>query len=467
MLFNSAVFLYAFLPISFLVYWLLNSRHLVGAATVWLFCSSMFFYAWWNPSYLPLILISIAVNFSLSRLILHLKDEQNREKAALTALWGGILFNICLLGYYKYANFFASTYYALAGHPFRGEDILLPLAVSFFSIQQVVFLVDTYQGLCGKVSPIRYAVYISFFPHLIAGPIVLHNELIPQVQSLRNKIFSAPAALQGLMLLSIGLLKKLVLADTLAVWAKAGFDSTGPLGFVEAWSSSLSYTMQLYFDFSGYSDMAVGVALLFNMQLPTNFRSPYRAKNIITFWQNWHITLSRFITNYLYTPILRSFNKIDFARSMVATLLAMLIAGFWHGADWRFVVFGAMHGFGLVLNHIWKRKKWKMPAPAAWAITFLWVNLAFVFFRAESWEAVGRMVGAMASPAWESNVNLAPYLFLGLAFAIVFFAPRSEQISEWMKAPRRAWVLASGVVLALALTAMEFQNANEFLYFKF
>ncbi|MGZ3704586.1 MAG: MBOAT family O-acyltransferase, partial [Bdellovibrionota bacterium] len=413
---------------------------------------------------LPLILGSIAVNFSLSRLILKCGEGSAGGKAAL---WAGISFNVGLLGYFKYSNFLAASAFGIFGHPYVSHDILLPLAVSFFSLQQVVFLVDTYQGLCGKVSPLQYAVYVSFFPHLIAGPIVLHNELIPQFRSLRTKVFSPSTGVQGLLLLGIGLLKKLVIADTLSTWAKIGFDGTGPLGFADAWFSSLSYTMQLYFDFSGYSDMAIGIALLFHLSLPANFRSPYRSRNIIAFWQTWHITLSRFIANYLYTPILRSFSKIDFTRSMIATLLAMLIAGLWHGADWRFVLFGAMHGTALVVNHIWKKRKWKLPHPLAWAITFFWINLAFVIFRAPSWQAVGRMVHAMAMPEFSGGADFRPLPLLAAAFAIVFFFPNSEEIHARMKRPGIAWAMASGFVLAFALSALEFQNANEFLYFKF
>jgi alginate O-acetyltransferase complex protein AlgI len=465
MLFNSQIFLYLFLPATFLGYWFLNGRHLVRAATTWLFLCSLVFYAWWNPAYLPLILGSIGVNFTVARLIL--RGNERRANGGRFALFAGLAFNVGLLAYFKYADFFAGTVAAFLGRPHESYDILLPLAVSFFSIQQIVFLVDTYQGLCARVSPLQYAVYVSFFPHLIAGPIVLHNELIPQFANLRSKVFSPSAGVQGLLLLSVGLLKKLLIADTLSIWAKAGFDGVGPLGFLDAWSASLSYSLQLYFDFSGYSDMAVGIALLFHLTLPANFRSPLRARNIIAFWQTWHITLSRFITSYLYAPILRSFAKINFSRSMLATMLAMLIAGLWHGADWRFVAFGAMHGGALVANHVWRRSKRKLPGALGWALTFFWVNLSFVFFRAPSWAAVWRMLGAMFGAPSLAGFDWRPFPLIVAAFLIVFLFPNTEEIHARMKRPGFGWALASGFVLALALGAMEFQNANEFLYFKF
>lgn len=465
MLFNSQIFLYLFLPVTFLGYWFLNGRHLVRGATVWLFLCSLVFYAWWNPAYLPLVLLSIGGNYGLSRLIL--RGNSRRENGGRFALCVGLALNIAILGYFKYSNFFAGTFAAVLGQTYQPHDILLPLAVSFFTIQQVVFLVDTFQGLCPGVSPLQYAVYVSFFPHLIAGPIVLHNELIPQFRSLRTKVFSARAGVLGLLLLAIGLLKKLLIADTLALWAKAGFDGTGPLGFLDAWCSSLSYSLQLYFDFSGYSDMAVGIALLFHLTLPANFLSPFRAKNIISFWQTWHITLSRFITNYLYVPILRSFTKINFTRSMLATMLAMLIAGLWHGADWRFVVFGAMHGAGLVVNHLWRKAKRPLPAALAWGITFFWVNLAFVFFRATSWTAVRRMLTAMFLPSAPAGFDWRPLPLIAAAFVIVFLFPNTEELRGRLKRPGLGWAVVTGLIFAVALGALEFQNANEFLYFKF
>lgn len=467
MLFNSHEFLFLFLPLSLIGYWGLNRLRLIFPAMCWLLLCSMVFYAWWNWTYLSLFLSSILVNFILSRVILDLRFCAVTNDRAKYVLWFGISLNLLLLAYFKYSNFLVDLATVLFGYNFAYREIILPLAVSFFTIQQIVFLVDTYQGLCNNVSLLKYSVYVSFFPHLIAGPIVLHNELIPQLGRIRLKVFDSVLGTKGILLLSIGLLKKVMIADTLSIWAAKGFDGVGSLSLIDAWTASLCYSLQLYFDFSGYSDMAIGVGLLFNIQLPTNFRSPYRAHNIITFWQNWHITLSRFITNYLYVPILRIFSKIDFIRSMIATLIAMLIAGLWHGADWRFVIFGAMHGFGLVINHIWKKLKIPFPRVLAWALTFFWVNLSFVFFRAHSWTSVNQMLSGMFHPNQIGVVNLEALIMLMLAFVIVFFAPNTERIQSCIRTPWWRWGLISGFSLVLSLIALEFENPNEFLYFKF
>jgi D-alanyl-lipoteichoic acid acyltransferase DltB (MBOAT superfamily) len=445
----------------------MNHLRLTLGALAWLFLSSLVFYGWWNWEHLPLFATSIIFNFTCSRLILLCRDQHSREDRARWLLGFGILMNLILLSYYKYSNFFLQTGAEIFGYSFTPQEIPLPLAVSFFTIQQIVFLVDTFEGLCPNVSALRYAVYVSFFPHLIAGPIVLHNELIPQLSRTRSKIFNPALGVQGLLILSIGLIKKVLIADTLSVWANRGFDGFGSISFCEAWTSSIAYSLQLYFDFSGYSDMAVGAALLFNLKLPINFRSPYRASNLITFWQNWHITLSRFITSYLYVPILRLFLSITFASAMFATLAAMLIAGLWHGADWRFIVFGGMHGIGLVINHIWRRKKYSMPRYLGWAITFFWVNLSFVVFRSSNLASVLRMLHGMFSPSSFGEFDWQVLSAISASFAIVFIAPNTERILGFIKHDWLKWAVISGAALAFSLGTLEFQKANEFLYFKF
>ncbi len=455
------------MPVALIGYWSLNRVRLINAAMVWLFLCSIFFYSWWDLTFLPLFLTSILVNYVLSRLILRLRFFSTNEFKAKWVLGAGIFLNVSLLGYFKYSNFFISSGYHFVGDSYTPKELILPLAISFFTIQQIVFLVDTYQGLSKDVSALKYGVYVSFFPHLIAGPIVLHNELIPQLGREQSKIFDSFLGMLGLLLLSIGLLKKVVIADTFSLWAGLGFDGSGTISFFDAWTASISYSLQLYFDFSGYSDMAVGIALLFNLQLPTNFRSPYKATSLIIFWQNWHITLSRFITNYLYVPILRSFSKIDFKRAMLATLIAMIIAGLWHGADWRFVIFGFMHGIGLVVNHTFKKFKIYIPTFLAWFITFFWVNLAFVFFRAPNWSSVERMLSGMFSLNLIGDPNFQALVMITFAFGIVFFAPNTEKIQGLLHRPLLRWSLVTGGLLAVALSSIEFGNPNEFLYYKF
>jgi len=434
---------------------------------IWLLFSSIVFYAWWNLSYLPFFISSILTNYIFSKIIINLLTRDKVANRARWVLGVGISLNLIFLGYFKYSNFLLSTGSLIFGYSFTPSVLVLPLAISFFTIQQIVFLVDTFQGLSPGVSFLKYSVYVSFFPHLIAGPIVLHNELIPQLDRKRLQIFDSTLGVKGLLLLSIGLLKKVMIADTLAIWATQGFDGVGAITFIDAWIASICYSLQLYFDFSGYSDMAVGIALLFNIQLPTNFRSPYQAVNIINFWQSWHITLSRFITNYLYVPILKSFAKIDFKRSMIATLVAMLIAGLWHGADWRFIIFGLMHGIGLVVNHIWRKRKTPIPLVLAWLLTFFWVNLAFVFFRAPNWKSVERMLSGMFFPDSLGLPNLQAVFMIFFTYATVFFAPNTEKIQIRFQKPGFRWIVVTGVSLAVAVGALEFENANEFLYFKF
>jgi D-alanyl-lipoteichoic acid acyltransferase DltB (MBOAT superfamily) len=467
-LFNSHIFLFFFLPVALAGYWTLNGMRFLRAGMFWLLACSAVFYAWWSWSYLLLLIFSIFINFSISKLIEKYNADQTSGAAPKLTLVFGIIFNLLLLSYFKYFNFLMESGAWVLGQEFKGKEFILPLAISFYSIQQIVYLIDTYQGLCKGISLLKYSVYITFFPHLIAGPLVLYNELIPQLGRIRSKIFDGSLATAGLMLLSVGLLKKVLIADTLSTWVVAGFDGVDKLTFVEAWTSSLCYALQLYFDFSGYSDMAIGIALLFNLKLPTNFRSPYKSRNIIIFWQNWHITLSRVITNYLYVSILRLRTKLDFRFSMYATFIAMLIAGLWHGADWRFVIFGGMHGTALVVNHVWKRMKLKMPLPIAWALTFLWVDLALVFFRARNWDSVERMLSAMLTPESFGFADLQALSFMIMCFGLIFFAPNSENIKERvLKRPSLKWAIVSGVALAFGLGALEFGNATEFLYFKF
>jgi len=293
MLFNSYIFIFAFLPISFVVYFVLNKYRLLLGAKVWLIGASWFFYGYWNVIYLPLLIGSIVFNFTLSKQLI-----KTPTKALLLL---GIGSNIAFLGYFKYTDFFIENInftralFGAGGQPYDLLGLALPLAISFFTLQQIAYLVDNYKGLVKEQSFLDYCVFVSFFPQLIAGPIVHHKEMMPQFASLKSKVLNYKNIALGLFVFSIGLFKKVVLADTFATWATNGFDKAEVLNFIEAWLTSLSYTFQLYFDFSGYADMAIGCALFFNIRLPDNFNSPYKALNIQDFWRRWHITLSRFM----------------------------------------------------------------------------------------------------------------------------------------------------------------------------
>jgi len=399
-LFNSYEFIFLFLPISFFGYFYLNHKRLTTASKAWLVLCSLFFYSWWNIVYLPIILVSILLNFSTAKTIIEFDENKKNYFSKKSLLLIGLLFNIGLLAYFKYMDFFILNTNILLNTNFGLYHLALPLAISFFTLQQIAFLVDSYEGLVKEKNLLDYTIFVAFFPQLIAGPIVHHKEMMPQFASVKNKVKNYKNIVLGLFIFSIGLFKKVVIADTFAMWATEGFDKALILNTIEAWVTSLSYTFQLYFDFSGYTDMAIGAALLFNIKLPKNFNSPYKATGMIDFWKRWHITLTNFITTYIYTPIIKSFEQLTFHKAMFATLVAFLIAGLWHGASWMFVIFGGLHGIGIAINHYWQ-KYWKKKLKIriniffAWFITFNYVNFTFVFFRAKDWNDAIKVLKGM------------------------------------------------------------------------
>ena len=395
MLFNSYEFIFIFLPISFFVYFYLNKKRLTTASKGWLVFTSLFFYSWWNVLYLPLILISILFNYIITNTMIEYDESKKKYFSKKALLQIGLVFNIGLLVYFKYMDFFISNINSLIDTDMELLQLALPLAISFFTLQQIAFLVDSYEGLVKEKNFLDYTIFVTFFPQLIAGPIVHHKEMMPQFASAKNKVMNYKNITLGLFIFSIGLFKKVVIADTFAIWATTGFDVVTTLNFFEAWATSLSYTFQLYFDFSGYTDMAIGAALLFNIKLPINFNSPYKATSMIDFWQRWHMTLSSFITIYIYTPIVKSFNKLTLHKAMLATFITFFIAGLWHGASWMFIIFGSLHGLGLITNQYWKKTKIKMNRLLAWFITFNFVNITFVFFRAKEWDDAIKVLSAM------------------------------------------------------------------------
>jgi D-alanyl-lipoteichoic acid acyltransferase DltB (MBOAT superfamily) len=395
MLFNSYEFIFLFLPLTLVVYFLLNKKRLPLASNSWLLFASLVFYSWWNFSYLPLIVGSILFNYGAGYLLSRRGPSGEMAAGGKPVFLIGIAGNLAFLCYFKYLDFFIGNLNTFFGTDLPLFRIILPLGISFFTITQIAFLIDCYEGLVEERNLLSYSLFVTFFPHLLAGPILHHKEMMPQFESLRNKVVNYRNLYHGFFLLFVGLFKKVIIADGLAQTVKLGFDTAPRLNLVEAWVASLSYTLQLYFDFSGYSDMAVGVALLFNIVLPVNFNSPYKAANIIDFWKRWHMSLTNFITTYLYAPMVRSFAKVTFSRSMGATFLAMFIAGMWHGAGWTFLLWGAFHGGALVVNHVWKKRKLPMPKLLGWLLTFLFVNFSFVLFRAKSLADAGKVLSAM------------------------------------------------------------------------
>ena len=348
MLFNSYVFIFLFLPITFAVWRALCARKKLVAAIYWLLTASLFFYGYWNPPYLLLLLASIAVNFVIQK-----KIAQSRPSpSAKSYMLAGVAANLALIGYFKYANFFAENVASLFGASWHNLDIFLPLGISFFTFQQIACLVDTYHGKLGVMPFRHYALFVSFFPQLIAGPIVLADKIIPQFSDKKIFCLSWKSICVGLTLFSIGVFKKVIIADTFSPWTALAFEAEHPLTLLEAWGGALAYTIQLYFDFSGYSDMALGLASFFNIKLPLNFNSPYKAKSIIDFWRRWHMTLSAFLRDYLYIPL--GGNRRGKARRYVNLMATMLLGGLWHGAGWTFVIWGGLHGLYLTVNHFWR-----------------------------------------------------------------------------------------------------------------
>ncbi len=399
MLFNSLIFLGIFLPICWGVFALLRGRRLFQISVCWLIVCSLVFYGYWNPPYLILILGSIAVNYAFGHAqnLLHDQGKQSRPLMA-----GAVLFNLGLLGYYKYAGFITENINALSASALPVPDIILPLAISFFTFQQIAYQVDAYRGEAKEHGFLDYVLFVTFFPQLVAGPIVHHKEMMPQFRAQRTLGINPDHLALGLVLFSCGLFKKVVLADNLARYATPVFDAANgdvPLTLFESWGGVLAYSFQIYFDFSGYSDMALGLAALFGIMLPFNFLSPYRAGNIIDFWRRWHITLSRFLRDYLYIPL--GGNRKGKLRRYNNLLMTMLIGGIWHGAGWTFVIWGGLHGVYLIINHAWHRvlKGARITHPiyklAAWALTFTAVSFAWVFFRAESADAAFNICRAL------------------------------------------------------------------------
>lgn len=475
MLFNSFEFIFVFLPVVFLLFFLFNKFKLHLATKIWLFITSLFFYGFWNPSYLPIILFSILFNRFISIIIVKASTPE-KSKAYLTF---GVVCNILLLGYYKYYDFFVTNINTVFKTDYTLLHLLLPLGISFFTFQQIGYLVDTYRGETKQYSFLDYALFVTFFPQLIAGPIVHHQELMPQFHSLKKRFFNFHNIALGFFIFSVGLFKKVMIADSLAKWANKGFLNFDSLTTIDSWITSLSYTFQLYFDFSGYSDMAIGIALLFNITLPINFNSPYKARNIQDFWRRWHITLSRFLTQYIYIPLGGS--RKGNARTYVNIMIIFLVSGFWHGAGWTFIIWGALHGIASVICRFWGKLPVTLPKLLSWFITFQFINATWVFFRAPDVATAMSILKTMFNiPAWFhqpvqafkekmvlfGNIDIAwdtIWLVVG-CFLLVVVTKNSHQLKDKFK-PHFLTVLFVCALLLYSL--VNITNISEFLYFNF
>ncbi|MBI3917635.1 MAG: MBOAT family protein [Betaproteobacteria bacterium] len=513
MLFNSYPFLFVFLPLALAGFFLLGrARPLLAAG--WLALTSLVFYGWWNPVYVALLLASIVFNFVVGLAIV--REAGTRRARRLLAF--GVAANLVLLGYYKYADFFVSNLNAL-GADLPLPQVILPLGISFFTFTQIAFLADAYQGKAAEYRFTHYCLFVTYFPHLIAGPVLHHREMMPQFGRAESYRLDWENLAVGFTIFFIGLFKKTVIADGIAVYVRPVFEAPGrdvALTALDAWGGVLAYTFQLYFDFSGYSDMAIGLSRLFGVRLPLNFHSPYKAASIIDFWRRWHMTLSRFLRDYLYFGL--GGNRRGRTRRYVNLMVTMLLGGLWHGANWTFVIWGGLHGLYLLANHAWRelraRLGWNrqfgsLGKAAAVLLTFLVTVVAWAFFRADTLGDALAIVQAMAG----ANGVTLPYRWLdklgaagswlaqhGVRFEntatfgggtqvnwilicglIAFCTPNTQEILRafrpalgvepggvarwWHWRPAWPWLAATAVAAACAVLSLT--AVSEFIYFQF
>ena len=518
MLFHAPIFIFFFLPLTLAVYLVLERRCSPVATMGFLALASLVFYSWWNPLYLPLLVGSTIFNFVIGQVVV--PDRRSRYRRAILVF--GITVNLAVLGLFKYADLAIQTFDWIAKTDFPALHIVLPLAISFFTFQQIAYLVDSYQGKAPERSFAAYGLFITFFPHLIAGPIVHHREMMPQFADLiRGNVRSSQQIWHdlavGFTLFTFGFVKKTFFADQFGIWADNAFrasDAGVSLSLIEAWLGTCCFALQIYLDFSGYSDMALGLARLFGVRLPLNFNSPLKAQSIIDFWRRWHMTLSRFLRDYLYYPL--GGNRRGPARRYVNLFIVMALGGLWHGAAWTFVIWGALHGLFLAINHGYRslvaRGFPAMPSWLALALTTVCVLAAWTFFRAETVSSATRMLSGMAGangvalplhwkPAFEGIVAqyelpiaFAPMtaysggsqvVWVALGFLACWLLPNSQEILrrhdpsfEPVAAPsgvaaRLTWQpsFASAAAVAVAALAGTFivlqGKAGEFIYFQF
>ena len=515
MLFNSFSFLFLYLPIVLLGFFAL-ARVGKGWAAGWLAAASLFFYGWWSVAYLPLLLGSIILNYWAGTRI---GASQGSARTRWLAL--AVTLDLALLAYFKYADFFIDSVNRVSEANLPVLHVVLPIGISFFTFTQIAFLVDTYRGKVSEVRFLHYLLFVTYFPHLIAGPVLHHKEMMPQFELDPTYRASSANFAVGLSIFALGLAKKVLIADNLAPHAGFFFDQRDAPSLLVAWGGVLAYTFQLYFDFSGYSDMAIGLSRVFGIRLPLNFNSPYKARNIIEFWRRWHMTLSRFLRDYLYIAL--GGNRHGPLRRYLNLGATMLLGGLWHGAGWNFVIWGALHGAYLMINHGWSAlagaagwsttgRHWQL---ASIVLTFIAVCFAWVFFRAADLpraltivqgmvgayrvalpDGIGNHLGSLKPLAERYGVTfylgggarfMQTYGWVALAGAIALLAPNTQQLmrrfdpaldydaaraTDRTAGPRRmawrpsgAWALALAVITVLSLLSLT--RPAEFLYFQF
>ena len=489
MLFTTLTFCLIFLPLTLAGFFMLGRFSSRGAA-IWLLGASLVFYSHWMPADTLLLLASIGVNFAIGMRI------SGGGVGAQRWLAAGITFDLGLLAFYKYAGFLVSNLDAALGLAMQPPQVALPIGISFYSFTQIAFLVDAYQGKVKETKPVHYGLFVTYFPHLVAGPVLHHAQMMPQFANPAIYRFNISNLVGGLVFFAIGLFKKIVLADGISPYADAVFkpaDAGSVPHFAEAWLGALAYTAQLYFDFSGYSDMAVGLSWMFNVSLPFNFNSPYKAGNISEFWRRWHISLSTFLRDYLFIAL--GGNRHGAVRRYVNLAATMVLGGLWHGASWSFVVWGALHGSYLMVHHGFRAacgaalyarlqasRSW---CGLAWALTLLAVVVAWVVFRAESLAGAMRVLRAMGSPdlgvgphalLWNAGLQAQTgMLWCAVLVALACLAPCSNDIGTrvltvvrerpLLRALVAGWTL--GLVGLLLVINATRSSISAFIYFNF
>ncbi len=458
MLFNSQAFILGFAPCVLGLYYAVADRRVARQGV--LVAASLLFYGWWDVRFLPLL-----VGLTLANWLLVRAYAAWRRDGVLVL---GVGVNLAVLGVCKYADFATNTLANLLGTPPRHWGIILPLGISFFTFQKISYLMDLRRGDRHVYGLLEFAAFVTFFPALIAGPLVRHNEIIPQFAASPRRPEMWENLVRGAALFLLGLAKKVAIADTVAqvcdpVFAQVAAGLQPSLA--QAWAAAGTYTLQIYFDFSGYSDMAIGLGLMFGLRLPLNFAAPYRATSIREFWRRWHITLSRFLRDYLSIPM--GGNRVGEARQAGNVVATMVLAGLWHGAAWTFVAWGGLHGLGLAANHIWRRAGLRMPAVLGWAMLMLFVIMGWVLFRSPDFTAAGRMLAGMAGANGVGHVHVDNAAVAMAAVAVALLMPTSQELAfQWLR-PVPWLAVPAGLALVALLLLVGGRLPNEFIYFQF
>lgn len=469
MIFSTYSFILIFLPIVFGVYFILNKFRQHTIAKIWLIIASLYFYGQGSPKFFPFFLGSIFGNYCVGTALGTLTQKGDKRQSKLLLLIG-ILANVALLGYYKYTDFFIENINFLTGANFALKHIVLPIGISFFTFQLIAFLVDSYRGETKEYNIIDYLLFITFFPQLIVGPIVHHKEMVTQFEDEKNLKLNWNNIALGLFVFAIGCAKKMLIADVLTTSAQSFFGTTDGLTFLNTWFYSLEYTISYYFDLSGYADMAIGLGLMFNIVIPQNFNSPYKATDFQEYWKRWHMTLSRFLSTYIFRSVYKKENK--WRNYYIATMVTFFVSGFWHGAGWNFVAWGILNGVLVCIAAYRNRQGKKSPYLLAFILNFILVIMTRVLFVSESFgyafEVYKGMFnfGSLASTDfiafWNNNRKEIIVTLLGMG--ICFFAPNTSEISEKFKT-NIPYLLYAAVLLGVCLVTMD--KVVNFLYFQF